>query len=262
MASYRGHLAFASTLAAGYGALGVLQWDFDWGDAALGAGLCTVGGLLPDLDSDSSVPTRELFGIAAAVGALLAYARLRHGLNHEEAILTAGLIYVFIRYVVARVFKWLTVHRGMFHSLPAMCIAGLGIYMLQPGRDPAQRDYFAGGMMLGFLSHLVLDEIYAIDITGARVKLNKFAGSAVKLWSKSLIANLTCYALLAGMVFLAVGEETMLPMDAPPAIQKPRRHKNRKGIIPGRATEAPPAVRPGSWDQPRVPTTSIPGPGQ
>jgi hypothetical protein len=266
MASYKGHLAFASTLAAGYGALGILKWNFDWGDACLAAGLCTVGGVLPDLDSDSSVPVRELFGIAAAVGSLLAYARLRHGLNHEQAILIAGLIYVFIRYVVSRVFKWLTVHRGMFHSLPAMAIAGLGVYLLQPGRDPAQRYYLAAGMGLGFLSHLVLDEIYAIDMTGAKIHFNKFAGSALKLWSKSVLATLTCYVILGALVFVALREDSLLPLDAPPAIQKPVATRPMSGQVPGRPPQTPaqlPSTQPNSpprWDQPRLPATSIPGP--
>jgi membrane-bound metal-dependent hydrolase YbcI (DUF457 family) len=269
MASYKGHLAFASTLAAGYGSLGVLQWNFDWGDACLAAGLCTVGGVLPDLDSDSSVPVRELFGIAAAVGSLLAYARLRHGLNHEQAILIAGLIYLFIRYAVSQVFKWLTVHRGMFHSLPAMCIAGLGVYLLQPGSDPAQRQYLAAAMALGYLSHLVLDEIYAVDMSGVKIRFNKFAGSAVKFWSKSMVATLTCYAILAALVFVAVDEGALLPQDAPAAIQKPITHRPiLPGILPNRPTQPTPTptpkqpASPGRWDQPRFPATSIPGPGE
>src|SRR5262245_36290873 len=73
MASYKGHLVFASVLGAGYGAAAAEYWKPDWGPVALGAGLTAVGGLLPDLDSDSGVPVRELFSLAAAGAPLLLY---------------------------------------------------------------------------------------------------------------------------------------------------------------------------------------------
>src|SRR5438552_9253483 len=76
MASYLGHLTFSSALGAAYGSAGVLLWGMDWGPAFLGAGLTTLGGLLPDLDSGSGVPVRELFGIGAVIVPLLLIRRL------------------------------------------------------------------------------------------------------------------------------------------------------------------------------------------
>ena len=59
MASFRGHLTFSASLGAVYG--GWLYWQLgvDWGTSALAAGLTAVGGMLPDLDSDSGIPVRE-----------------------------------------------------------------------------------------------------------------------------------------------------------------------------------------------------------
>jgi hypothetical protein len=54
--------------------------------------------------------------------------------------------------------------------------------------------------MIGFLSHLVLDEIFSVDFMGLKVK--KSAGSAVKLASKSWGATLTCYGILALLAWL------------------------------------------------------------
>ena len=59
-------LAFSSALGATYGGVAVWHLDLDWGPAVLGAAVTAVGGLLPDLDSDSGVPVRELFALAAA----------------------------------------------------------------------------------------------------------------------------------------------------------------------------------------------------
>jgi hypothetical protein len=212
MASYRGHLAFSSALGAGYGALALWHGGLAaWGTAGLGAGLTTLGGVLPDLDSDSGVPVRELFGLAASAVALSLYPRLaQEGLCTEQVLTLLGALYLFVRYGLSRTFKGLSVHRGMFHSIPAMLIAGPAVYLLYPlcpGRPPLEdlqlRVYLAGGVMLGFFSHLLLDEIYSVDLMGVRLRLNKYAGSALKFTSKSWPATLTTYTLLLALALAA-----------------------------------------------------------
>jgi hypothetical protein len=59
------------------------------------------------------------------------------------------------------------------------------------------------GTMIGFLSHLVLDELFAVNLMGVVPKLNQFAGSALKLTSKSWPATLLTYAILCGLGYLA-----------------------------------------------------------
>jgi hypothetical protein len=201
MASYRGHLMFAVPLGAAYGTIPLLRGEVDWGPAILGAGLCSLGGLMPDLDSDSGVPVRELFGVMAAVVPALMYGALQErGLPFEQALVILAGVYVLIRYGLSAIFKRWTVHRGMFHSIPAMLIAGLLVYLFFPSRDDNLRLYLGGGVMLGFLSHLVLDELCSVDFMGARIRLNKFAGSALKFGSPSWSATLTCYLILAALL--------------------------------------------------------------
>jgi membrane-bound metal-dependent hydrolase YbcI (DUF457 family) len=204
MASYRGHLAFSALLGTGYAAAGMLRGPFGWGPALLGAGVTTLGGLLPDLDSDSGVPVRELFGLGACIAPLLMYDRLaREGLTTEQMFVALALVYLFVRYVLSSVFKNWTVHRGMFHSIPALLIAGLFVYLVYPNPDVTVRLYLAGGAMVGFLSHLVLDELYSVDFMGVGIRFNKYAGSALKLASPSRAATLAAYLVLAGLAYLA-----------------------------------------------------------
>jgi len=205
MASFRGHIAFASVLGGVYGAAGSLWLGLDWGPVFLGAGLTAIGGLMPDLDSDSGVPVRELFSLAAVMTPLLLVRRLHHaGLTPEQILALMAGLYVLVRYGGAALFKRITVHRGMFHSLPAMAIAGLLIYLGDHQGEPRVRYFLAGGVMLGFLSHLVLDEIYSVDFSGHKMlRLNKYAGTAVKLYSPSWIATLTCYSLLGSLAWVA-----------------------------------------------------------
>jgi LexA-binding, inner membrane-associated putative hydrolase len=201
MASYRGHLTFSSALGAAYGAWATFDWEMDWGPVLLGSGLTALGGLLPDLDSDSSVPFREVFGLAAAVTPLLLIHRIAHlGFSPEQTLVVTGGIYVFIRYGLRAVFKKLTVHRGMFHSIPAMLIAGLTIFLLYHGA-PENRLFLSAGVMIGFLSHLVLDQLYGIDLMGGR--LSAGSGGPLKFISASWSATMFTYFLLVVLGFLA-----------------------------------------------------------
>ena len=200
MASYKGHLAFSSALGAACGAFGWWYLGLDWGSVLLGAGLTAVGGLLPDLDSDSGVPVREMFNLAGTITPLLLLRRLHHSALTTEQVLVVMIgIYLFVRFGVKQVFMRWTVHRGMFHSVPAMLIAGLAVYLMHHGPDERTRLYLAGGTMIGFLSHLVLDEIYSVDFMGLRVRLNKYAGSALKFVSPSWPATLIAYGILTGL---------------------------------------------------------------
>jgi len=204
MASYRGHLMLSAPLGAGYGALSLLNHDLDWGACLLGGGLTALGGLLPDLDSDSGVPVRELFGFTAAAAAFVAYHPLReHNWSLEQALVLMAGVYVLVRYVFANQFRRFTVHRGMFHSIPAMLIAGLAVYLVYPSQDFLLRAYLAGGVMVGFLSHLVLDELCAVDFMGVRIRLNKFAGSALKFFSPSVPATVATYVVLLALGWFA-----------------------------------------------------------
>lgn len=213
MASYQGHLSFSTLLGAAYGGYGALHLQLDWGPVFLGFGLTALGGLLPDLDSDSGVPVRELFGLAAAAAPFLLLERLRMSEFHfttEQILVLLGGAYLFIRYGLSGVFKRLTVHRGMFHSIPAMLIAGLVVFLLHRA-DLVVRVYLAGGTVIGFLSHLVLDELYSIDFMGKTFRPNKYAGSALKLASASAFATVFTYALLALLAWVAY-----LSLEPPP----------------------------------------------
>jgi hypothetical protein len=204
MASYVGHLTFSTGLGAAYGAAGALGLHMDWGPVFLGASLTAVGGLLPDLDSDSGVPVRELFGLGAVVVPFMAFPRIQaHGFTMEQTLAILFAMYLVIRYGVSAVFKKWTVHRGIYHSVPAMLIAGLTVFLVYHNPNLTLRLYLAAGVMLGFLSHLVLDELCSVDFSGVAIKLNQFAGSALKVKSESWAITIATYSLLGYLGFLA-----------------------------------------------------------
>lgn len=210
MAGFYTHISTSATLGVAVGAFGAWHFQYDWGIACLAAGLTAIGGMLPDLDSDSGIPVRELFGVAGFLIPLLLFERLKaFNLTPEQFVVILAGAYLIVRYGVSEVFKRITVHRGMYHSVPAMIIAGLAVYLMHrpeqaiAGDELQKRVYLGLGMMIGFLSHLVLDEIYAVDLMGVVPKLNQFAGSALKLKSDSWVATLLTYSILCGLGYLA-----------------------------------------------------------
>jgi membrane-bound metal-dependent hydrolase YbcI (DUF457 family) len=224
VAGFRTHITVSGICGVLYGGAAVQPLGFTPDAAILAAGLTTVGGMLPDLDSDSGVPVREMFGLAAIVGPLLLVPRLVHMDLSRETILASMLFgYVFIRYVVANLFRRFTVHRGMYHSLPAMLIAGLCVYLAYQSPNRNLRLMLAGGVMIGFASHLILDEIYSVDFRGVRIKLKSSAGSAIKFASPSVPATATCYLLLGGLLYLAY-QDIQNPSEPDPPAEL-RRHK-------------------------------------
>ncbi len=210
MAGFYTHIATSTALGVAVGAAGVWHFHYDWGIACLAAGLTAIGGMLPDLDSDSGIPVRELFGVAGFLVPLLLFERLKaFNLTPEQYLVILAGAYLVVRYGVAEVFRRITVHRGMYHSVPAMIIAGLAVFLMHrpeqtiAGVELQKRVFLAIGVMIGFLSHLVLDEIYAVDLMGVVPKLNQFAGSALKLKSDSWVATLLTYSILLGLGYMA-----------------------------------------------------------
>src|SRR5688500_19239912 len=112
MAGFRTHITVSTLCGIGYGAAAVKPLGFPAETAFLAAGVTAVGGMLPDLDSDSGVPVREMSGLAAAVIPLLLVPRLSEGMTQEGVLATLGLLYLLIRYGLGWVLRTVAVHRG------------------------------------------------------------------------------------------------------------------------------------------------------
>jgi LexA-binding, inner membrane-associated putative hydrolase len=216
MAAFKQHIAVSSTLGAAYTA-SCIYLGTEWSLAALGGMLCALGGMLPDLDSDSGRPVAEIFGITAAILPMLLLQRLRdQGLTREAIILCLAGCYLAMRFGAPLILGVLTVHRGMFHSIPAALIAAEIVFLAHKTDDIAGSVKLALGVLIGFLSHLVMDELWSVNLSGMTIRLNKAAGSALKLWSPGLGATLCAYLILAGLSYLVgVREGYFAPVQLP-----------------------------------------------
>lgn len=251
MAGFRMHMTVSTATGLVYGVAATKAAGFDPQASCLAAGLTAVGGMLPDLDSDSGRPVRELSALAGVIIPLLLIPRMMAaGLTHEGVLAALGVAYLAVRYGMAQVIRRLSVHRGMFHSIPAMLIAGLIVYLEYSSPDRGIRLLLAVGIMLGFLSHLILDEIYAVDFNGVRLRFNQFAGSAVKFFSPSWRATAACYGLLGTLGFTAWVDYKSHPIETwqlPAPVRQ---------ALSGGTTPAPAAI--GSRVEPATPAKTEP----
>ena len=238
MAGYREHISISGLLGAVYGGAATFAFGFTPVQGALAGVLTWVSGMLPDLDSESGKPVREIFSLAAAAVPLCLMHRLETwGGNPEGAMLLAVLIYVAIRYGGAVLLGQLSVHRGMFHSIPAMLIAAELAFLAYESETLIVKFLMAGGVALGFLSHLVLDEIYAVQWTGIRIKLNKYAGSAMKFIGPRFFANIVTYALLTVLTYATLVDLGVLEA---PGTQPPPTAESKTPEVLRQASEQPP----------------------
>ncbi|EPC00189.1 hypothetical protein L861_06770 [Litchfieldella anticariensis FP35 = DSM 16096] len=199
MADFRTHLSVA---VAGGALLGVGGWQvaqLSIADAASLAVLTALGGILPDVDSDQSHAVRlifTLFAVLAVVGgALLLQGKLSPG----AIVVACGGLYIGVRYVLSAVFKHFSVHRGIWHSLLASSLCGLTTVVVsyQWFAQSAWMAWAQGlALVAGTLIHMLLDELYSVDLVGTRIK--RSFGTAFKLFDYRQPGNAILMLLLTG----------------------------------------------------------------
>lgn len=188
MANFNTHLSVAF-VASGISALVLYKAGILVGMEFL---LCTmvgtVGGLLPDIDLDHSVPAKIGFNVLALLTAFLMVMYWSSQLSLVFLMVVWLLTYLIMRYGVFNLFSSLTVHRGVVHSLPylgivALLLVDIGFYLM---KYTAVLSWTLGlFLFFGSLIHLILDEIYSVNVFG--LKLKKSFGTALKVFEKQRI---------------------------------------------------------------------------
>jgi len=224
MAGYREHISVSGLCGICYGTSATLAFGFTPLQGALAGVLTWVAGMLPDLDSETGKPVREVFGLVAAIAPFAMMGHLmKWGGSAEGAIFLAIVLYALIRYGAATVLGKISVHRGMFHSIPALAIAAELAYLGYKNDAISVKLLMAGGVALGFLSHLVLDEMYSVEWSGVRVRLKKSAGSALKLTGKQFLPNVVTYATLMFLTYATLVDLGVLEGPEPTSLPEPIR---------------------------------------
>ena len=194
MANFNTHLFVASAASIGAALVAVDVHLITSADIPWLVFLGTLGGLLPDIDANNSRPVKLLFNVLALMGVAAALYAFKNSYAPYLLLLIAAGAYLFIRYGMFALFNGLTVHRGVFHSVLAVLFFSLlmtciSYYFLHWNVLHA----WLNGIFiaLGFIVHLLLDELYSTDLSNLRMK-NSF-GTALKLFSYN---SMTASALM------------------------------------------------------------------
>ena len=211
MADFKTHITTSTILGCVYGGAGFYVFNEPAAHCLIAGSLCSVAGMLPDLDSKSGIPQREMLSFVSVVVPMLMLPRFEAlGLNTEHMVFVAGVMYVAIRFGVGGLFRRFTKHRGMWHSIPAAIIAGMVTFMVCLSSDLEIRLFKSWAVVLGFVSHLVLDEIYAVNWEGKLPTTKKSFGTALKFWGNNQMANLFTYGKFAALIVMIASDDYVM----------------------------------------------------
>jgi hypothetical protein len=182
--------------------------------ASLGSGLITpeeaivlwitgsLGGILPDIDSDTASALDIVFNIITLCFIIATFYLLHT--NYPTLLLWGVSIFIYgVMKLLARpMFEAVTAHRGIFHSIAsglffAFTAVNIAFYL---GKQSELLSWLIGSFLLfGYITHLFLDELYSVDFANTRIK--RSFGSALKLFDYKnikisalmLVAVIICY---------------------------------------------------------------------
>jgi hypothetical protein len=155
-----------------------------------------LGSVLPDIDLKDSRAGRAMFAGLAAFFSFAVLFTFAEKFSIAELWLLSIGTFLFFRYVVHAIFHRMSYHRGIYHSI----LAGLFfafltaiVYYYVLGRHEGVCWLAGGFMFIGYMVHLVLDEVYSVDVLGTRVK--RSFGTAVKFYDGRRIDHSIAMAL-------------------------------------------------------------------
>ncbi|MCF7991164.1 MAG: metal-dependent hydrolase [Thiohalocapsa sp.] len=203
MANFQTHLSVGAVIASAGAFASYGQGLSDAGETQALFVVGVAASLLPDIDADDSKPIRAVFDIAGIVLGFLAAFLFTEQLRVVDLMLIWVGVWLAVRYPLRYVFSHFTVHRGIWHTLLMALVLALGAAVAAERllELPALMAWLvAGFVLLGYLTHLVLDEVASVDLVGRRVK--RSFGTALKPFSlRAWPASL----MLCGLLILLAG---------------------------------------------------------
>lgn len=164
-----------------------------------------LGSVLPDIDLKESRPAKAMFsGLAIffSFAVLFGLETKKYSIAEMLALWLGTL--VLVRYGAKEAFARFSYHRGVWHSLLALALCAFAtawVFYNLLGRHESVAWLGAVFMGVGFLTHLVLDELYAVDVTDTRIKAS--FGTALKLFDYKKLGHSGAMAIAALLFFLA-----------------------------------------------------------
>jgi membrane-bound metal-dependent hydrolase YbcI (DUF457 family) len=163
-----------------------------------------LGSVLPDIDLKDSRPSRAMFaGLAVFFSFAVLFSVENKYSIAEMLVLWLGTL-LLVRYGARNIFFHFSYHRGIWHSLLAAAFCGCltaVVYSKLLGRNEGVAWLAAGFMVIGYLTHLTLDEIYSVDVMDTRIKAS--FGTALKFIDQKHLGHSSAMAVATVLAYLA-----------------------------------------------------------
>lgn len=207
MANFQNHLLYGLGTSAVSTLVGYLQFGLTRIQAFAAFFLATLASLAPDLDHSESVPGKIFFDVLGVLFpiSLIHFIPSNYLKNFrtEHWIIYFCLGYIFIKYILFRIFGNITEHRGIFHSIPAAIICGQVIFFLFPHLVIRQRITIGVIGMVGYLTHLFADECYSVDWNNNEFK--RSFGTAIDLGRVHKVSTWIGYTIICILGYFMYG---------------------------------------------------------
>jgi len=208
MANFNTHFTVAATASAVVSGTLLSMEVVSPEQAVIAFALGTLGGLLPDVDSAHSTSIKVGFNVLSLLMTIMFIFMKSSTYSLVEMLIMSALVFAGIRYGFLEIFRKISKHRGMFHSVPVALIWGIVVAILMHvffGLNALVSWVYGFMITVGYLVHLILDETYSVDLGNRRVK--KSLGTAFKLYkiktTTDKIHTVLIYATLVGLFMVA-----------------------------------------------------------
>lgn len=199
MANFQTHVTVAVGIGTIVGTYFMYYYNASPFDAIMIVSLVSLGGLLPDIDIVNSKINKLLFTwifIVSSISYLFAVKMINRQV--VLVILVILLCTVILRLIIQKKCK----HRGIVHSVPmGVFMSTIPAYFMYKFNINYHYIIVSSSIFMGFIVHLLLDEIYSVDLRNMRIK--KSFGTAFKFKTNSFNLTAMAYFLAAtGLILL------------------------------------------------------------
>ena len=167
----------------------------------------SIGGFLPDIDSSYSFSIKAIFNISFIFVSIILILNMSFTHQIIEIFIYIFIIYILINYFIIDIVRKYLKHRGLHHSIPVAFIWSIMVVIISSLLFNCSYlvSYIYGILMfIGYLTHLILDEIYSVDIKNKKIK--KSFGSALKLGMfknrKQKLQTFLIYIILLSLILM------------------------------------------------------------
>ncbi len=182
MANFATHIGFGTVVSGALATVTVASGAVSPDDLVAVTLAGVLGSILPDIDLDESRPSRIMFSGFAIFASFAALFTVAAKYSIAEMLIVWLGTLAAVRYGLHGIFHFFAVHRGVWHSILGAVFSSVAtaiVFTSLLGRPGDVAWLAAGFLFMGYLTHLILDEAYSVDVMNRHIKTS--FGTALKL---------------------------------------------------------------------------------